>query len=91
MFNVGDLIKLSDEAKSRGKKSAIMAWEHKQPGRNAFSGNMPKDSSDYDSWLHNISNSVAYCLEVDDEWVRIQFMHVQTPFWIHHSKVESCS
>lgn len=90
MFKIGEMLRLRKKATIQGKKIAIMAWEWKKQGIDFFSGNVPKDSNDYDSWLEHISNSVGYCLETDQEWVRIQFMNFQTPFWIHSSKLESC-
>lgn len=90
MFNIGDMLKLNGTAIKQGGKSALMAWEHKKPGVNSFSGNVPRDSNDYEGWFEHISISAGYCLEVDDEWVKVQFMHLETPIWFHHSKLECC-
>lgn len=77
-------------AKKKGIKYAITAWEWKRPGVDSFSGNIPKDSNDYSSWFQHISNSAGYCLEIDGEWIKIQFMHLATPIWLHSAKLEIC-
>ena len=90
MFEIGQMLCLTKQAIKRGKRYAIAAWEWKKSGLDFFSGNVPKDSNNYESWFEHLCKSAGYCLEIDGEWVKIQYMHLDTPFWIKCSNLEIC-
>lgn len=84
-IQVGDMVMISVTGAIRGKKSAISAWTNKRKGRNLFSIGQPEKSEDYAQWFEELSNSVGYCCDIDDDWIQISFVHLQTPIWFMKS------
>lgn len=87
-IQVGDMVRLQNSAIKKGRKSAICAWQHKREGRNLFSNQQPARSEDYAQWFEEIINSVGYCCNIDEEWIQVTFVHLQTPLWFLESNMK---
>jgi len=71
-LKAGDIIQLSKYWKKHGYKTAIPAWEEKEPLKLRFNKHHPADSENYAKWFAEISNSTGYILQIDGDWIQIR-------------------
>ena len=87
------MVELSKRFKNKNHISAWRQIKHKQHG---FSGNVPADSSEFESWRTNLNNSAGYVIEVRELgssyglWAYIQFMCFEEPFWLNVRYLQKC-
>jgi len=88
---VGDMVELNERFRN---KSHISAW--RQVNQRGFSGNMPADSSEFESWRDNLNNTAGYVIEIRELgksyglWAYVHFMCFEEPFWLSLKHLKKC-
>ena len=87
-FQVGDMVMLHETAIKQGRNNAITAWQNKREDKYLFSNQQPARSEDYAEWFEALVNSVGYCCNINQDWIQITFVHLQTPLWFLASNMK---